>query len=490
MRRIPFILLALVSLYTCAWGQTPQHRHRADAPGAQHRPKSLQSLSERLIGEANYDYDGAAYSLTDTFFFTYSGSRYYYTCDYVYADYYFDNSGELLYNSATNSYQNYLHYAQTFDANNNLLTTIMQNWSAASASYVDTLQYVYTYTADNNISTSLIQLWDNISGSWQNTEKNLYTFDANNNLTDYITQKWDAHTSAWRNYQQQLVTFNSANKFSLEVNQDWDTLASAWVNQQEYLPTYDANNNQTVQLNLSWNSTASVWDTSSVDFYTFNANNQFTTDVYKDWNATTHIWVNEDSIIYRYDASGRDTAYIYIYWVSGAWLNNEQYLVTYDANGNETSNISQLWDATHSLWVNQTRYRYTYDGLNSCTMSISDSWNAGGFWEPVSSDQQIFYYYQDYTTSGIAPIAPAGSALTVYPSPATDILTIDLTWAEAQPTTMTIHDASGRLCRQWQAPGGASYQATIPISQLPAGSYIITAQAQSGQISRSFTVAR
>jgi hypothetical protein len=262
------------------------------------------------------------------------------------------------------------------------------------------------------------------------------------------------------------------------------------VNLQEYLPTYDANNNVTVQLNLYWNGTASAWDTSSLGIYSYNAGHHVTTELYQGWNATTHTWFNEDSAIYNFNANGNDTAYVYLEWTGAAWVNANQYLQTFDANGNETSYISQYWDGTHSLWVNQNRYRNTFDSDNSVTMQITDTWNVGGFWEPVSTDRQSFYYYQDYNPSGITPLVPTGAKLNVYPSPATDILSIDLSWNEAQPATMAIYDVSGRLCRQWQVSEGTAYQANISVSQLPAGSYYMTAKAQNRQITKNFIVAR
>ncbi len=125
--------------------------------------KRLDATSERRIGEADYDYNGIAFTPGDTIYYTYSNGRYINNNPSVYTDYCFDYCADMLYASGSSTYQNYTQERQTFDANNNLLTLVIQSWNTLTSSYVDSIQYVYTYDANNNVLTYLTQTWSNAS---------------------------------------------------------------------------------------------------------------------------------------------------------------------------------------------------------------------------------------------------------------------------------------------------------------------------------------
>jgi hypothetical protein len=194
--------------------------------------------------------------------------------------------------------------------------------------------------------------------------------------------------------------------------------------------------------------------------------------------------------LYTYDANSNNVNTVNQEYVINAWVDTTQYNYTYDANHNKLSEIIQSYNTTTSAWVNANRQRYTYDSYNNPTVYISDTWNSGGFWQSTSTDELYYYYYQLYYPSGIATVEEAKGKLNVYPSPATDILNIDLSWDDAQSARIGIYDASGRLYRQWECTTGTSYQSNISVSELPSGTYYMSVTGNNGQLKKSFSVIR
>jgi hypothetical protein len=194
--------------------------------------------------------------------------------------------------------------------------------------------------------------------------------------------------------------------------------------------------------------------------------------------------------LYTYDANGNNTNTINKGYVTNTLQDTSQFNYTYDANNNELSEITQSYNTATSLWTNTARQRYTYDSYNNPTVYITDTWHSGGFWQSASTDELFYFYYQLYYPSGIATVEEAKGKLNVYPSPASSLLNIDLSWDDAQAATITIYDASGRLYRQWESTAGTSYQSNISVSELPAGIYYMSVKGQSGQITKSFSIVR
>ena len=81
----------------------------------------------------------------------------------------------------------------------------------------------------------------------------------------------------------------------------------------------------------------------------------------------------------------------------------------------------------------------------------------------VTSDTTITAYYR-YGV-GIDNVSTY-QHINVYPNPATETVTVYVD----QPATLTIMDATGRLCGQWKVERG---ETTLDISHLPAGVYFV-----------------
>jgi hypothetical protein len=162
---------------------------------------------------------------------------------------------------------------------------------------------------------------------------------------------------------------------------------------------------------------------------------------------------------------------------------------TYDAGHNQMQYIQQGTDSAGN-WINTIRFQYTYDSYNMMTSYIQNGWDTanGGSWKPTAGYRMVHYYYETFNLpSGIAEIAQVGQAR-LYPVPAADMLSLDITWNEAQPSTATIYDVTGKQQSQFTLPDAATYHGYIPAYTLPAGIYTLQIKGTKGSITKSFNV--
>jgi len=99
-------------------------------------------------------------------------------------------------------------------------------------------------------------------------------------------------------------------------------------------------------------------------------------------------------------------------------------------------------------------------------------WNDGGMGNPrdilVTSDTAIvalFEWVAD-STEGINELSIFNSQFSIYPNPASMTVTVETD----QPSTLTLTDATGRVCGWWKVENGKT---TLDISPLPAGVYFV-----------------
>ena len=99
-------------------------------------------------------------------------------------------------------------------------------------------------------------------------------------------------------------------------------------------------------------------------------------------------------------------------------------------------------------------------------------WNDGGTGNPrdilVTSDTAIvalFEWVAD-STEGINELSIFSSQFSIYPNPASKTVTVETD----QPSTLTLTDATGRVCGQWKVENGKT---SLDISPLPAGVYFV-----------------
>lgn len=473
------------------------------------------SLSSRVTGLVFARYNGAYYQPLDSISLKYSKN----------------NGGDLnsewpkydvalvwLYDDGTGTYSELQRLSQSFDVNNNVSVQLAERWDAGSTSWVNLYRELYTYDSKNNMLGYIDQDWNTITGAWVNNYRYTYTYNSNNMQLTETDQYWKASASQWKNQYKYTNTFNTGNELTSQlyqawndadntwdnrylslytydsgnmltyIEQNWDDSLLAWNNRVKYSYTYDGNNNETVALEQIWNQNSSNWKNDNQHLYTYGAQKNLLNDVYQEWGSGA--WKNQWQDIYTYNNTNDRITTTQQDWSSqqSAWKNMYFDSSAYDNRHNEIMRLMMDWKNADSAFVNDREIDFTYNQYDQLTSETATTWNAGGFWQPTTSDMQERFYYEEYGETGIRQTTATAGNTTVYPSPAKNIVNIDLQWNKDQAATIGVYDAQGRLLNQLNVVSTKDSHTTLPVMSLPAGVYILKIRGEYDQAYKQFTV--
>lgn len=338
-----------------------------------------------------------------------------------------------------------------YDSKNNLTSDIWQNWNGNV--WVNSNKYLNTYDGSNNCTIALSQTWN--GSAWVNSDQYTSSFDANNNQTAWLAQNWNG--SAWVNSDQYTYSYDANNILTIELYQTWN--GSGWVNQNQDTYSYDSNNNRTGDLYQSWN--GSGWVNSGQWSFTYDANNNLISELFQSWNSSG--WVNSILTTYSYDSKNNLTSDLFQTWNGSAWANYMKDLNTYDSNNNLINDLRQIFNGT--TWVNYDQFLFSYDASKIENNYSAKYWDNTG--TAVTSGDSISYYY--HTVMGINDLSSNVSTVKIYPNPATDKITIELSEA-IKECNLAIIDVEGQQLIIYVV---TRQQMQVDISSLPQGLYFI-----------------
>ncbi len=406
--------------------------------------------SSRLIAQAHWSSNGATLNANDSTAYSYSNGRG------------GDLNHLLKYDQSTNwivdtgVYNNNYYYLQSFDANNNLLSTITQYWNGTA---------------------------------WVNWTNVLYTYNSNNTKATAIYQSWGG--ASWVNNSQDVYSYNTTNQLFSDQNNVWNGLSMTFTPNTLKIYTYDASSNLISEVDQQY-STGSGWTYTNEALYTYSGT-ELLTSTYNSWSGSA--WVSNYMYTNSYDTSGDLLTNLYQTYSGTAWVNQSlKVFSNFTATGSNLAQTEtdQTWDTTGSgSWSNVNQYTYSYNSYGQMTSSIGESWNVGVGWEFASGDPAAFYYYQTYSTinTGVKTVVNNAGNVNIYPVPAQNILNIDLTWAQAQTATIAIYDMNGRQINTLNVPMGTQYHGAVSVNNLADGMYVVRIDGTQGQIVKQIVVA-
>ncbi len=125
-----------------------------------------------------------------------------------------------------------------------------QTWSAGA--WLNQTQTTYTYDATNNfVLTEIYHSWNSGTSSWDVTGKKVNTYDASNNKLTALIQEWTAGT--WQNYSLSTYSSFVTQLPQTEIYQMWNTTTLGFDNATKYTYTYNDANQLTNQVSQTWN---------------------------------------------------------------------------------------------------------------------------------------------------------------------------------------------------------------------------------------------
>lgn len=485
-------------------------------------PSSVKAvnISSRLIGMNFRIFNGAFYESTDSFAFTFSNNR---GGDLNSEFLLYDNGYLWRYDPGTSTYYNFERATQTFDLNNNPILQTYLLWDVASKSWTNEARYLNTYDSRHNILTSISQTWDISALNWRNNYQSIYTYNSNNQQVTEIHQLWNTSSDGWINIDKYTDTYTPNSNMASQLYQNWDDASQTWINSNLVQMTYDALNRMLTYSNQVWNTASAVWENDIQYAYVYDNYGDEVSDLFQTWNTQSNSWSNYSRHLYSYEngniVSIRNLlSDLYEVWDSSAWTHVTNVIYTYNASNDRLTEMHEIYNNTTSTWTNLYLYTSTYDDshnqlsqleqtwsvadnnfvnssmversfnkYNQLSSLITNTWNPGGFWQPLTSDIQENFYYEEYGATAVNNLQSPAS-ISIYPSPAENFVNIDIAWNNNQSAVISIFDVMGKLYTQWEVAKTDTYHRSLSVSDFPAGNYFIRISGEKDKIAKQFVV--
>lgn len=395
----------------------------------------------RAMSEYGAQQQGGPIQFFDSLQFNYSGMR----------------GSEFDYNSMSIGYFDPIFGAMTED---NQLSFFPDNFQVYAPNLV--ANYTLTYDVDDNVT----ELYMINNGS--DDERILMTY--NNSKVVYAENlvangpNWD---TTYRRY------FNYDMNDMLVEDSVMENVAGVWSIILKYEYTYDVNGNITsLKTSDNDNMSSTFLPYEEVD-YTYNTNDQIETAVYAYYNELTTTMDLEYKDTFEY-TSGFDyfTKNTYYLWDD---VNTTWELGGYMERTLNTQMVPEIaagyeWDGTNYLQNFEEYYTYNTNG-NPVHDSIFLFTNGTLDEDPI---YLIHYYYEEYWDLGVDSKAPKAQ-ISVYPNPATDMLSITSSRNEAM--NLQLVNALGQTVKTART---GSAQGKLSIGDLTPGMYWLTVTDKAG----------
>ena len=297
----------------------------------------------------------------------------------------------------------------------------------------------------------------NEDGIWYPEYRYTYDYDFSGNLLEMLLQWNDGDDWA----DEARATFEyDGDDLAQVVYQYWD--GDDWMNEMKEVYTYVGD----VMTVLFWEWNGTTWSSSELYTYTYSATTIEVLMQYMQGGA----WQNEEKDLYTLDFDGNVIEILQQDWASTTWTN--VYKTTYGFEGSVfTSKLREDWDG--SAWVDGQKFEYVYTAGNAVKGECMAA--SGNGWEPADGDIEMAYGYNaankeyycwqveiEYVDlTGIGENATP-VAFTVYPTPATDEVTI----AAAAFDRAEVYNLTGQKLME-------SRMAQMSVATLAPGLYII-----------------
>ncbi|MBZ0100079.1 MAG: T9SS type A sorting domain-containing protein, partial [Taibaiella sp.] len=214
------------------------------------------------------------------------------------------------------------------------------------------------------------------------------------------------------------------------------------------LYSYDSNGLLTGELMSGYDSTLSVWDTAGGRNFIYNSSNQLLQE--KRWRDNGYVWLMID--------------------------------ITYDGSNNRVEDVIHCDYSRPGLstgFVKYVRKQYRYNSFGLINDYEVTHWNDSlQAWELApdsifNASQKVKLEYEVYWPQEVSRINTAKSDVTIFPSPASGFITVKAEDMPGGSLEAIIYDMQGRILRRWTDEADGSYLKTIPVQELPSGTYFL-----------------
>lgn len=338
---------------------------------------------------------------------------------------------------ATNSSR----FSRYYDAAGNDSIKLNESWNTTSSTWMPIFQTSFYYTGAGQMTTQFQQSWNSALSSWANKSLFIYSYDAAGRDSAVVQQKWIVSTGSWKNVTQILKTYTSFGQIATLMAQRWSDTTSVWKDSTGVVSHYNGSN--------------FLVDYVSGPNYNINRSSFQDSTVIVSMNATGSPLVK---IRFGGNISGGIVDY----------LPDFRYTYSYNAANQLMSNETEIIDKNFVAY-NSLSGVYAYNSAGQNTLSEPVSTNAIN---GILDKEQYKFYYEGTVAVPLTSSATA-AGFTVYPSPATNVVTVSLGSEWQGIVNGALIDMNGKLWYQWTAPTTTNRAQQISVAGLPSGVYCL-----------------
>lgn len=367
-------------------------------------------------------------------------------------------------------------YLQSFDQNDNILSST-ERIQIPNSAFHNVFRHLYAYNLQNTLICDRYQEFQNDSSTVDH-HVDTFMYNANNDLDTLLGLTWGQNANI--TFGDKLVyTYDNNHNILSQTDLQWDTVAHLWKNVSRSTFSY-SNNLLISKLSELW---LGSWTNDQRDSYTYNANNLQEKDTKQYWQNNTwndnsrdsNVYLNGNLVLFFHDEWNTD---------SSKWLNYSMDSNAYDASSNKIYSGENAWDAGSQSYIIATRTTSSYNNYNQpLEMKVEDSGVSGWTLQYIKR-----YHYQEYDPAGITKADKFPITLKLFPSPASELITIESKWEKPEPFTVCIYDMSGNIVRRWSENKTVNYHRTFSTSSLAKGNYVISIRSQNVNQQSQFSV--
>lgn len=343
-------------------------------------------------------------------------------------------------------------YTQEF---NNNRVYLKKEYSGVNIEHKNSDSFIY----DGNRVKEIRKYKDiqTVSGNqWMLYEQVVYDYDITGLVNTKTTYKYSIQADSFFLTEKRFYEYGASGELLLDSNivQVYNTQDKQIHLYQQELIKYLYNNGIIEQILKSYTNAANVYQLREYTNYYYDTQNKLSNDSTFFYRDTTFLL--ENHVKYFYSASGqlaKMIKHVYYPFTLGP-MYTEKYTTDFDYN-------------SFGLLVQQLD-----TAINSITHAIT-RWS---------------YSYEHYWPNDIKEIAKEELQATIYPNPATNMVSIKAILDGEEEVHGSITDMQGRVLQRWSDKAEASYTKTIHLSQLSSGVYFINLAACNKNVSKQFIV--
>ena len=164
-------------------------------------------------------------------------------------------------------WENWLHYAYTYDSNGDNSELRTWVWICADEKWLDEKHFIYTHDTAHRLVSEMYHAWSRGSSQWVKKEFHQHEYDRNGNLEHSLMQT--PYNNVWNNHRLRSYGYDNNGRMRSKTEAYWNNSNGEWENNNRNVWYYDTDNHLTGATGFFWDSRKNEWDgdTCSYEMY-------------------------------------------------------------------------------------------------------------------------------------------------------------------------------------------------------------------------------